>query len=64
MVDAKDLDVGIAREVTTPPPSSTLMNSAPRIPATATNPITDSMVREVIRVNADKTKVIVRPQSP
>lgn len=63
MIDSKDLDVGMAREVTTPPPAAAAAAAAqPRAP-TATAPSVNQIVKEVVRENFGKTKVIVKPKS-
>lgn len=65
MIDSKDLDVGMAREVTTAPPTAAAAattQTGARGTA-STNQGTNQIVREVIRENLGKTKVIVRPKT-
>lgn len=62
MIDTRDMDVGMAREVTRPPPTAAAA-AAPVRPVVAPPPPTANPLPEIIREVIGNTRVIVRPQA-
>ncbi|HPI40165.1 MAG TPA: FecR family protein [Pseudobdellovibrionaceae bacterium] len=64
MVDSGDLNPGMARDIKSqapPPPPPGFNQGGPRPP---TPPPTNNLVRDIIRENNGKTRVIIQPKTP